>query len=86
MVTCWPGIREDMKNKQNNKTANGSQSSGLVVRPHPRDKHYARCGFCGWVGKEIELPGDTHECGKDECPKCGKEYFITCCLRHKDVV
>ncbi len=48
---------------------------------HDRNKHYATCGWCGLIGKESELPDDpNHECGKDECPNCKKENFISCCL------
>lgn len=47
---------------------------------HDRAKHYAKCGFCGWIGLESELPEDPHECGKDKCPKCKYENFISCCF------
>lgn len=48
---------------------------------HDRDEHYAKCGYCGWIGFESELPDDfNHECGKDQCPECKKENFISCCF------
>ena len=47
---------------------------------HNRDKHYAKCHYCGWIGLETELPDDeNHSCGKDECPECKTENFISCC-------
>lgn len=46
--------------------------------------HYARCGYCGWFGLEIELSQKSgHPCGDDKCPECGKENFITCCLKEE---
>ena len=45
------------------------------------ENHYAKCGGCGWIGKESELPSDpNHECGKDQCPECKEEDVITCCF------
>jgi hypothetical protein len=46
---------------------------------HPRDKHYFICNHCGYSGKETELEESTHPCGKDKCPECGEEGFISCC-------
>lgn len=47
---------------------------------HDRDRHFAVCSSCGWIGSESELPDDpNHKCGKDECPECKVENFITCC-------
>lgn len=42
---------------------------------------WARCGACGWVGENSELPPDPagHPCGADKCPHCGVEGCITCC-------
>lgn len=47
------------------------------------DNHYATCTYCGWVGKESELPVDPdgHPCGADKCPSCGTEGFISCCYK-----
>ena len=44
--------------------------------------HYAHCGYCGWTGEEDELPpDDNHVCGKDQCPECKQEGFISCCYK-----
>jgi hypothetical protein len=52
-----------------------------IVMQHGHEGHYFHCAYCGYVGEEKELPADPdgHECGKDECPECGMEGFITCC-------
>lgn len=44
-----------------------------------------RCGACGYVGHNRELPWDpAHACGKDECPECGVGGCITCCFRSEE--
>ena len=41
---------------------------------------WARCGNCGWIGTNAELPRDPkHKCGADECPSCHTGGCITCC-------
>ena len=49
--------------------------------------HYAKCNWCGWYGPESDLSIDPegHICGKDQCPECGKEGFINCCLKENDM-
>jgi len=47
---------------------------------HDRSSHFAVCSSCRWIGIESDLHDDPHhECGKDECPECKAENFITCC-------
>ena len=44
--------------------------------------HYFKCGNCGYVGEEKELPHTTgHECGDDKCPECKGESCIICCYK-----
>ena len=51
-----------------------------MAKAHPRSEHWFRCGACGYVGTEDELPDDPeHPCGKDECPQCGADNCISCC-------
>ena len=47
-----------------------------------KQKSWAVCGSCGWVGKTTDLINDPdgHPCGKDECPECKDENCISCCL------
>lgn len=51
---------------------------------HPLVGSLYRCGSCGHVGDNDDLiPDDSpnpHPCGKDECPECGAEGTICCCL------
>ncbi len=43
--------------------------------------HYFKCGNCGYVGEEKELPQTKeHECGADKCPECKSVNYITCCF------
>ncbi len=54
------------------------------------DGTWFRCGYCGYVGMNSELPPDDspkpHPCGKDQCPECGEEGYISCCLLEEDVI
>ena len=46
--------------------------------------HWFACNWCGYTGKESELEEDGHQCGKDKCPTCEIEGFISCCFESKE--
>jgi hypothetical protein len=60
-----------------------SMKEAAKKKKHDRKKHFARCNYCGWYGRESELPDDPegHPCGKDQCPECRMEYYIECCFK-----
>lgn len=56
-----------------------------MAKPHFRSEHWFRCGACGYIGTEDELPDDPrHSCGKDECPECKRPWCITCCYETRE--
>jgi len=47
-------------------------------KKYDRSKHYFKCGYCGYIGLESELEEDpNNQCGRDKCPDCEMEYFIS---------
>lgn len=48
---------------------------------------WARCSSCEeFFENSLLIPDPNHPCGKDECPLCGAQGSISCCLSEKVMI